>query len=136
MKVILDTNIWVSFLLGKRLSVLREIVDMEGLDIYVSDELIKELRDVVFRPKFLGKISLESIVNLFELINAKCHFINGYKDTESAIRDIKDLYLLSMAESIPADYIVTGDNDLLILKNHNGTRIITFSEFVDIVKSI
>lgn len=136
MKVILDTNIWVSFLLGKRLSVLREIVDMEGLDIYVSDELIKELRDVVFRPKFLGKISLESIVNLFELINAKCHFINGYKDTESAIRDIKDLYLLSMAEIIPADYIVTGDNDLLILRNHNGTRIITFSEFVDIVKSI
>ena len=83
MKVILDTNIWVSFLLGKRLSVLREIVDMEGLDIYVSDELIKELRDVVFRPKFLGKISLESIVNLFELINAKCHFINGYKDSTS-----------------------------------------------------
>lgn len=136
MKVILDTNIWVSFLLGKRLSALREIVDLEGLDIYVSDELIKELRDVVFRPKFLGKISLESVVNLFELINAKCHFINGYEDAESAIRDIKDLYLLSMAESIPADYIVTGDSDLLVLKNHNGTRIVTFSEFVEIVKSI
>ena len=56
MKVILDTNIWVSFLLGKRLSILREIVEMEGLDIYVSEELIKELRDVVFRPKFLERL--------------------------------------------------------------------------------
>ena len=134
MKVILDTNIWVSFLLGKRLSILREIVEMEGLDIYVSDELIGELRDVVFRPKFSGKIGIESIVNLFELINAKCHFIDGYKDAESAIRDIEDLYLLSMAEIIPADYIVTGDADLLVLKSHKGTRIITFSEFVDLVK--
>lgn len=45
MKVILDTNIWVSFLLGKRLSVLREIVDMEGLDIYVSEfvDIVKSI---------------------------------------------------------------------------------------------
>lgn len=136
MKVILDTNIWVSFLLGKRLSILREIVEMEGLDIYVSEELIKEIREVISRPKFSGKIALESIVNLFELISAKCLFIDGYKDAESAIRDIKDLYLLSMAESIPADYVVTGDSDLLILKNHKGTRIITFSEFVEIVKDL
>ena len=136
MKIILDTNIWVSFLLGKRLAILREIVEKEGLEIYVSDEMIKELRDVVFRPKFSGIIGVDSIINLFELINAQCHFISGYKDAESAIRDIKDLYLLSMAESIPADYLVTGDSDLLVLKNHKGTRIITFSEFVEIVKDI
>jgi len=134
MKIILDTNIWVSFLLGKRLAILREIVEKEGLEIYVSDEMIKELRDVVVRPKFSGIIGVDSIINLFELINAKCHFISGYEDAESAIRDIKDLYLLSMAESIPADYLVTGDSDLLVLKNHKGTRIITFSEFVEIVK--
>ena len=96
MKVILDTNIWISFL--------------------------------------LGKIGLQAIVNLFELINAKCRIINGYADAESAIRDIKDLYLLSMAENIPADYLVTGDQDLLVLKNHLGTKIITFAEFVLIVQ--
>ena len=59
--------------------------------------------------------------------------IEGYPDAESAIRDIKDLYLLSMAESIPADYIVTGDNDLLVLKNYKDTRIITFTEFAALV---
>lgn len=96
MKVILDTNIWISFL--------------------------------------LGKIGLQAIVNLFELILAKCRCINGYADAESAIRDIKDLYLLSMAESIPADYLVTGDQDLLVLRNHLGTKIITFAEFVSMVQ--
>ncbi|MBR5703951.1 MAG: putative toxin-antitoxin system toxin component, PIN family [Bacteroidales bacterium] len=136
MKVILDTNIWVSFLLGKRLSILCDIVEMEGLDIYVSEELIQEIRDVVFRPKFSGKISFEAILNLFELINAKCYFLDSHKDIASTIRDVKDLYLLSMAESIPADYLVTGDNDFLVLKNHKETRIVTFQEFVGIVKEL
>ena len=36
MKVILDTNIWISFLLGKRLTILREIIQLEEVDIYVS----------------------------------------------------------------------------------------------------
>lgn len=136
MKVILDTNIWISFLLGKRLTILREIVDMEDVEIYVSDDLLAELRDVAFRPRFEGIIGKDSIINLFGLINAKCQFIQNYKSAESAIRDIKDLYLLSMAESIPADYLVTGDQDLLVLKNHKETRIITFAEFVSIVKSL
>lgn len=39
-----------------------------------------------------------------------------------------------MAESIPADYLVTGDQDLLVLKNHLGTKIITFAEFVSMVQ--
>ena len=33
----------------------------------------------------LGKIGLQAIVNLFELIHAKCRIINGYADAESAI---------------------------------------------------
>jgi putative PIN family toxin of toxin-antitoxin system len=135
MKVILDTNIWISFLLGKRLNVLREIVDKEDVEIYISDNLLAELRDVAYRPKFEGLIGLDAILNLFELINAKCRFIQNYRSTESPIRGIKDLYLLSMAESIPADYLVTGDQDLLVLKNHKETPIITFSDFVSIVKS-
>lgn len=106
------------------------------MDIYVSDALLSELRDVAFRPKFLGKIGFQAIVNLFELIHAKCKVINGYSDAESAIRDIKDLYLLSMAESIPADYLVTGDKDLLVLKNHQNTLIITFAEFISMVQGL
>lgn len=122
MKVILDTNIWISFLLGKRLSILRDIVDMEDVEIYMSDDLLAELRDVAFRPKFAGLIGLDSVLNLFELINAKCRFIQNYKSAESAIRDIKDLYLLSMAESIPADYLVTGDQDFTGVKKSQRNR--------------
>ena len=41
-----------------------------------------------------------------------------------------------MAESIPADYLVTGDKDLLVLKNHQNTLIITFAEFISRVQGL
>ena len=50
MKIILDTNIWISFLLGRRLAILDEIVKMEGVELFVSDALLTEIRDVAFRP--------------------------------------------------------------------------------------
>ena len=43
-------------------------------------------------------------------------------------RDPKDLYLLSMAESVPVDYIVSGDRDLTDLKEHAGIPILTYNE--------
>jgi predicted nucleic acid-binding protein len=48
---------------------------------------------------------------------------------QSSIRDAKDLYLLSLAETIQADYILTGDKDLLVLESHSQTQILTYSEY-------
>lgn len=47
----------------------------------------------------------------------------------SAIRDPKDLYLLSLAETIGADYIVSGDADLTDLGQHKQTRILKLADF-------
>ena len=41
----------------------------------------------------------------------------------------KDLYLLYLDEKVHDDYILTGDKDLLVLKAHLQTRILTYSEF-------
>ena len=46
------------------------------------------------------------------------------------MRDVKDLYLLSLADTIPADYIISGDKDLLVLGKHNETRILDYNSFL------
>lgn len=51
------------------------------------------------------------------------------RQAQSEIRDPKDLYLLSLAESINADYIVSGDADLLDLKQHKQTKLLRLIEF-------
>ena len=60
--------------------------------------------------------------------------MNWYKNLKMYLREgkyvnAKDLYLLSLAETVHADYILTGDKDLLVLRAHLQTRILTYSEF-------
>ena len=45
------------------------------------------------------------------------------------IRDKKDIFILGMAKNIPADFIVTGDKDLLVLESFEESKIVTFQEF-------
>jgi len=49
-------------------------------------------------------------------------------------RDIKDNYLLSLAIDSNADFLITGDNDLLVLENVKKTRIVKFTEFENSIK--
>ena len=45
------------------------------------------------------------------------------------IRDSKDLYLLSFADSIEADYIISGDKDLTDVEKHRDTRLLSPTQF-------
>ena len=59
-----------------------------------------------------------------------CFFTDITVEAKSDIRDPKDLYLLSMAESVPVDYIVSGDKDLTDLKEHTGIPILTYNQLL------
>lgn len=134
MKIIIDTNVWISFLLGKRLSSLRDIFANNEIKIYISNTLLNEIRDVAGRKKFQGKINPDSLFLLYELIQQRCIFVTPDEISEIYVRDPKDTFLLQMAHDVSADYLVTGDQDLLILKNFEGTNILTFAEFLPHIK--
>ena len=73
-------------------------------------------REVV--EKFDKLISAETRYYFFEMVYDVCLFTDITVEAKSDIRDPKDLYLLSMAESVPVDYIVSGDKDLTDLGEH------------------
>lgn len=133
MRVILDTNIWVSFLYGKHMESVSSLFQNPNLEIYVSAELIEELKVVLSRPKHQQRLSSESIEAMWQLMNECCHMVTDYEMSFADIRDPKDLYLLSMAESIDADFLVTGDLDLLVLGQHLCTKIVTYREFMSLI---
>jgi len=129
MKIIVDTNLWISFLIGKRLSLLKKLLTNLDITVYVCDELIQEFKDVSQRGKIRKYISEQDIWDTLKIMDAYCHFVSIKAKAQSSIRDAKDLYLLSLAETVHADYILTGDKDLLVLEAHLQTRILTYSEF-------
>ena len=130
MNVILDTNIWISFLLGKRLQSVESVFQNADIHVYVSQDLIAELVAVLARPKIRRYVSVQSVEAMWTLIREHCYVIENYSIADSSIRDPKDVYLLSMAQAIPADVIVTGDKDLLILGKYQNTFILSFADFL------
>lgn len=62
-----------------------------------------------------------------------CFYARIERKVISPIRDEKDLYLLALADTVQADYILTGDKDLLVLKKHNKTCILTYVEFCQLL---
>ena len=129
MKVILDCNIWISFLLSRQECLLRRMLMDTRFDIYICDELLAEIVNVARRDKIRKRVSEAELQQLLKIIDAFCEKTTIDHIAESIIRDPKDLYLLSLAETIDADYIVSGDKDLTDLNQHLRTRIIKLADF-------
>ena len=130
MKILFDSNLWISFMIGKRLSSLADVLCRHDVEVYICDQQLDEIRQVIARPKFDKLISDETRYYFFEMVYDVCFFTDITIEAESDIRDPKDLYLLSMAESVPVDYIVSGDKDLTDLGQHAGIPILKYSELL------
>ena len=130
MKVIFDNNIWISFLIGKRLSLLRPLLDYPSVEIYYCSQLETEFLDVAHRPKILKYVGEAQIARVHQLMISRCRLAITSDTVVTPVRDPKDVYLLALADAIDADILVSGDSDLTDLGQHNRTRIIDFSTFV------
>ncbi|WP_295655646.1 putative toxin-antitoxin system toxin component, PIN family [uncultured Mucilaginibacter sp.] len=128
-RIIIDTNLWVSFLLRKDLSQIDSLLVQKRATIIFSDELLAELLDVVYRPKFKKFFSNDNIDLVLSLINEVAKFIE-VKSSVSICRDIKDNFLLALAIDGHVDYLLTGDKDLLELKTIEKTQILSISDYL------
>ena len=135
MRVILDTNILLSALLSP-LGAPAQLLDAwerKRFTLVACEELIAELRDVAGRPFFRARLR----ASVAELLAA------GLRDFSLFCRDLpsspiapdpKDSYLLSLAEASQADFLVTGDKELLSLKQHKSTRMITPAAVIELLQ--
>ena len=127
-KIIVDTNIWISFLIGKSLKGLQRYINSQTVLIITCDEQIHELSDVFQKPTIYKYFTPEQIDEFFELLEESSENV-VLKTKIDICRDLKDNYLLSLAIDSNADFLITGDNDLLVLKELKNTRIIKFNDF-------
>ena len=129
MRVILDCNIWISFLLSRQDCLLKRMLMDTRFDIYICEELLSEIINVARRDKIRKRVSENELQQLLKIIDAFCIKTTISQIAESIIRDPKDVYLLSLAETIDANYIVSGDKDLTELNQHLKTRIVKLADF-------
>lgn len=129
-KLVLDSNLWVSYFFGKHVrNYLDKIIADTRFDLLISQRGIDELNIVLKRPKFEKHISEEQIETLNALIRRRSTFINVSSKIVLS-RDSKDDYLLSLSFDGQADFLITGDIDLLVLEKFEQTIIIKIADFI------
>jgi uncharacterized protein len=127
MRVIIDTNIWISYFLFDSFSEFEKILSNETIIIIASEKLIDEINLVFSYPKFKKVINKKNISAIINFITDRCYFITP-KESKIRSRDQKDNYLIDLAISSKSIFLVTGDKDLLSLKKVSKTQIITMKE--------
>ncbi|MCX2492681.1 putative toxin-antitoxin system toxin component, PIN family [Pedobacter sp. PF22-3] len=129
-RIILDINLWISFLISKDFSKLDEIIFSKKSILIFSKELLEEFIEVVKRPKFRRYFAQTDIEELLETIDEYGEFI-VVKSRIEICRDAKDNFLLSLAVDGKADFLLTGDQDLLMIEKIGNTNIKTISSFFE-----
>ena len=128
-RIIIDTNLWISFLITKDFAKLDEIIFSRHGILVFSQELLDEFLEVARRPKFRRFFSASDIVEILETIDEYADFVKVQTKIE-VCRDPKDNFLLSLSIDGNADFILTGDKDLLDLTKFGETTIINISDFL------
>jgi putative PIN family toxin of toxin-antitoxin system len=127
-RIIIDTNLWVSFLLTKQFSFLDDFLENGKIQLIFSQDFLDEFVDVINRPKLRKYFSDENLDLILETIEQYAEFITVNSNI-NVCRDPKDNFILSLAKDGSADYLITGDQDLLVIKRFEKTEIITIAEF-------
>lgn len=140
MRIVLDTNTVLSgFLWG---SYPRQILDLahnQEFYLYTSVALIKELSDVLSRPKFsdrLEKIIKEKPEDLVKRYLDLVEIVTVSVVERVVINDPDDDQVLACAISASANYIISGDKDLLSLGIYREIPIIKAAKFIEMNKLI
>ncbi|MBD2543598.1 putative toxin-antitoxin system toxin component, PIN family [Planktothricoides raciborskii] len=129
-KVIIDTNLWISFLIGKELANLKELIVSQTVQVVFCEQITEEINRVTQRPKLQKYFSADKVKELLELL-AVIGVSIEIRSEVSLCRDAKDNFLLALAKDSQANFLITGDADLLTLGSFAGTKIITYQDFLE-----
>ena len=132
--VVYDTNILVSAFIGRGAPYEALMAVYDGkVRLVISPEILIELEDVLYRPKFNYKQS--QVRKMISVIVQASTIIEPDTKVDLVKNDPKDNIIIEAAISGNAKYIVTGDTrHLLPLKKVDNIKIVSVNEFLKKLK--
>lgn len=133
--VVIDTNLWISFLIGSYNTKLLYILIEPSIQIFYTAELLAEIQQTAGLSRLQKKINP---VRVDELIYTLTIYFTELPATSQVniCRDLKDNYLLALAKDAQADFLLTNDKDLLVLDPFENTRILKLNDFLTILPTL
>lgn len=133
MRVVFDTNIIISGLLyrGNQRRLLSYVID-HTLELLISHPIIEEVHDVIGREKFNVQREL-AIITVAELIDLST-LVHPHIKLAVVHNDPDDNIIIECAVAGNAQYIISGDSDLLNITEYCGIRIIDSTNFLSLMR--
>ena len=137
LRVVLDTNIWISGLLAAS-GPPRKLIDswLKGeFTLITSLYQVEELQRVLTYPRIARRIQLTDteLAIIFRTLVNRSEVATGDLDLHGIVRDPKDDAIIATAVNGQADYLISGDEDLLVLDSYAGVKILTPREFISLL---
>lgn len=138
LRAVFDTVVFVRAILNGRSTCGRLLFAYQGqYQLILSTPVVVEILQVLSREELVGKIERRSTY-----LEAIAGLLASFSHAESVemveipptSRDPKDDKLLATAVAAQADYLVSEDNDLLVLGQYDGVQIVNVATFLDILE--
>jgi putative PIN family toxin of toxin-antitoxin system len=133
MRVVIDTNVLLSALRGGSTRAILEALSTHRFTIFISEPLLRELRNVLSRPEWLNALEPSDCHELLGVIQEAATFITPFQRV-TVCRDPEDDALLECALAGRADYLGTGDKARLVLHPCHGLAILRPAEFLRLLR--
>jgi len=131
---VLDTNIFVSSVFwekGNPHKIVEKAIEGE-FDVFISEEIIEELEEILRRD---FNESDDFIKEQVRLIKEYAEVVEIKERVVIVKEDFKDNKIIECAISASADFIISGDNHLLKIKNYNNIKILNSSDFLKVLSN-
>ena len=127
MRILIDTNILISALFFGKFpkEFLNELLE-DNFEICINDAILSEYEETIHKKIIKKKYILDE--KLYTKFLSKVDIFEIESDIKIC-RDPDDDKFINCAIDAKAIYIVSGDNDLLTIKNFAGIEIVTAREF-------
>jgi len=129
-KFVIDTNVLVSAVIFAKSNPRRTLDKVQTLGILLmSESVFDEIEEVLMRSKFDKYTSIEKRQKFLKKLRKIVKFVE-IREKILECRDPDDNKYLELAVNGGAEYIITGDQDLLVLNPFREIKIITIKEFL------
>ena len=129
-RLIIDTNIWISFLISDKYQKLDKVLSHPKTTILFSIELLEEINRVATFPKLKKYFSLNAVEEMLLSLEDYVELVK-VKSKVEICRDPADNFLLALSKDGEAIFLITGDQDLLDLETFGITKIISLTNFLN-----
>jgi putative PIN family toxin of toxin-antitoxin system len=131
MRVVLDTNVFISSFFGGNTRALIDLWKTGRLTLCLSQDILDEYVEVLRRLGLHGTPELDELLTFFA---TGAHLLFTTRTPEVRIvADPDDDRFIACALALTAEYIVTGEKALLDVRHYQGIEVVTPREFLDII---